>query len=504
MSLRWVRFVDRARMTWALLLPLAACARSPQTAALPQMAQPATVAGPANATTTVPTAVAATAPTAVAATTTAPTAVAATTLPAGVPDSPAGRQLAWVMAAIEHPPSAADTTPHFVPEFFGHVPLPQVVALFAQLSPQLSPLTVDHVELEPKADSLTAVLRAGGATAKGQRFKFALRIESAAPYRMTGLLVRATIDAPPAASWDEVHSGLRAVAPEVSFLAAELTAGQCSAQSAIEPKRALALGSTFKLYVLAALARQIAAGKHGWDDLVTIDDALKSLPSGELQNEPAGKTFTVRQVAAKMISISDNTAADHLIAFVGRQAVEDEVRASGHAAAARMIPFLTTRELFALKLAVTADEAHAYVAADVAHKRKLLATFAARDVAQAAAADHGWDKPRMIDSLEYFASPDDLCKLMVRLARYAEQPATAPVKEILSINPGLPDQSGEYEYLGFKGGSEPGVVNLTWLLQRKRDHKWLFLSASFNDRNAPIQEDKVFVAATVARDFLGR
>ena len=69
-----------------------------------------------------------------------------------------------------------------------------------------------------------------------------------------------------------------------------------------------------------------------------------------MRDEAAGKTFTLREFAEKMISVSDNTATDHLLAFVGRQAVEETVKASGNAAAARNVPFLSTRDVFALKL----------------------------------------------------------------------------------------------------------------------------------------------------------
>ena len=51
-----------------------------------------------------------------------------------------------------------------------------------------------------------------------------------------------------------------------------------------------------------------------------------------------------------MISISDNTAADHLIHFLGRRAVERQQRRFGMKRPRVNEPFLTTRELFQLKL----------------------------------------------------------------------------------------------------------------------------------------------------------
>jgi beta-lactamase class A len=321
---------------------------------------------------------------------------------------------------------------------------------------------------------------------------------------METLLLKPTVETKAVSSWDEAIAGIRGVAPQASFLAAEIDGGKCIPVASLDPAKSLALGSAFKLYVLAALAADVAAGKHRWEDAVPIQDALKSLPSGAMRDEPAQKTFSVRHFAEQMISVSDNTAADHLLALVGRGAVEEAVKASGHADPARNQPFLTTRELFALKLLAPPEDRTAYVAADVAHRRKLLEGYDARDLAPTTAQAASFTKPVMIDSLEWFASPEDLCNLMVGLEARAGAPETAPVGTILAINPGIPDDAKQWSYVGFKGGSEPGVMNLTWLLRRARDGKWLFMSAGFNDTARPIDEGKALAAVAAARAFLGR
>jgi hypothetical protein len=72
------------------------------------------------------------------------------------------------------------------------------------------------------------------------------------------------------------------------------------------------------------------------------------------------------------------------------------------------------------------------------------------------------------------------------------------------MNPGIPDEKNQYKYIGFKGGSEPGVFNTTYLLQRARDGKWLFLTVGFNDTSAAIDEPKAIAAVVTAREYLGR
>jgi hypothetical protein len=416
-----------------------------------------------------------------------------------VPDTPAGHQLAWVLASMNSVPAEADIAPHFAPSFLAKVPPAQLVTVGGRIA-QGGPYALEKVTPSPASDrELKALVRSG----KGPALEVLLKLEANGD-KIEGLLFRPHLDSGVATSWDEVLETLRAAAPSVNFLAAEISGKTCVPVSSLEPKKPLALGSAFKLYVLDALAAQIAAGKHRWDESVAIDDRYKSLPSGRMRDEAAGATFPLRHFAEQMISVSDNTAADHLIAFVGRTAVEGAVKASGHASPSRLAPFLTTRELFALKLLASPDERSAYVTADEPHRRKLLEGYDKRDPAEMMAHATEFTSPVMIDSLEWFASPDDLCKVMVDLHARAGATATAPVGEILSMNPGIPDEKKQYRYVGFKGGSEPGVLNMTYVLQRARDGRWLFLTAGFNDAAAALDESKVVAAVATAREYFGR
>src|SRR5262249_2791261 len=56
----------------------------------------------------------------------------------------------------------------------------------------------------------------------------------------------------------------------------------------LAPDAPLAVGSSFKLAVLAALRRRVASGAIGWADVVTLDERWRSLPSGVLQEWPPG------------------------------------------------------------------------------------------------------------------------------------------------------------------------------------------------------------------------
>ena len=281
----------------------------------------------------------------------------------------------------------------------------------------------------------------------------------------------------------KILSDLEALPGTVSALYAPL--GDSDPLLALNADVPLAIGSTFKLYILSALSRAIEAGKHRWDEVVTLD--TRSLPSGRMQDWPQGAPVTVHTLATMMISISDNTATDALIDLLGREAVEAELRAS-HSEPDRTLPFLTTLELFALK----GDPAMGarYVAADEAGRRAILADFAddiGGDPAKIVAPT--FIEPTAIDTLEWFASADDLRAL---LARLTEQETAL---EIMAVNTSLPEpEQARWAYAGYKGGSEPGVLDLTWLL-RSESGEWRILTLTQNDPDAPLDNDALELMA---------
>lgn len=249
------------------------------------------------------------------------------------------------------------------------------------------------------------------------------------------------------------------------YVVADVAGGECTVRMGQDPEVAVPLGSMFKVYVLGAVVDAVAAGRITWDQEVEIVDRYRSLPSGIVQDDPRGSTRTVRELAELMISISDNTAADQLAGLVGRDAVEQALIDYGQSDPARNRPFLTTRELFTLKLAEPSDGPGTpgrlgleYSSADEAARRRLLEDEV--DLYPLADLDMTlWTRPIALDQLEWFASPMDLCRALIRLEQNDE------AARILSVNPGVPDGDGRWDYLGYKGGSEPGLLGMAWFLR---------------------------------------
>lgn len=276
-----------------------------------------------------------------------------------------------------------------------------------------------------------------------------------------------------------------------TLLVAEVSDGECSSITERNVDEVQPLGSIFKLYVLGALLDAIDAGSVTWDQPVIIRDELDSYPSGTTQDVEAGIEMTVQELAELMIAISDNTATDHLIELLGREAVEAAQANYGQSNPELNQPFLTTRELFLLK---TDDDLRAtYVAGDRDDRRAMLdslAGVALPPVEEVLSFVEGGALD--VEVVEWFATPTDMCRLLVEVAK-------DPVaREMLAINPGVPDDTGRWSYIGFKGGSEPGVVALAWLLE-DADGRVFTVTGGITS-STPVSEIEVGAAFAGLRD----
>lgn len=414
-----------------------------------------------------------------------------------VPDTPVGGQLEWLLQAASQlpiPTSAIDA--HFAAPFLAQADPTKVNAVLAQMAGDGSPTFVGLLPastLASPSDSLQAVVAFGTTTVT-------VSMALDASGRIAGLLfspyVPTTLD-----NWTAVDSSLATIAPGTGLVAARLgPSGACTPVHGLDASVARPTGSMFKLFVMGAVAGRIEAGAVQWHQELTLTDALRSSGSGALQFSPAGTRLTVRQAADRMISQSDNTAADLLIHLVGRPAVEAQARAWS-SSAARDQPFLTTRELFVLKEVDYPVLADAYAALDPSERAAYLAsTVDPRSLEPGAG---GWVGPRSIDSIEWLASPDDLCRAFAGLASQQRQAALAPIASVFSINQGgLGLDPRKWATVWFKGGSEPGVLTLGYLA-RRTDGTSDVVVAMAEDPSAPLDGTATIRMQTVVKAAFG-
>lgn len=68
-------------------------------------------------------------------------------------------------------------------------------------------------------------------------------------------------------------------------------------------------------------------------------------------------------------------------------------------------------------------------------------------------------------------------------------------RQILARNPGVLLYPSQFPYVGYKVGSEPGVLSLNWLLQRQ-DGRWFVVSLLANDQRQALNEEALQGLAT--------
>ncbi len=376
----------------------------------------------------------------------------------------------WFLAVLNGAAVDEDEyTARFDDAFRTLVPYAAFLSPVAQLPGPWTAIAIDRNETGTEAQVLIE-------NQEGLRLNVALAVGLDPTGRLGGLLLTpAELEDPPD-SLDDLKAQWDALAPSAALLIADVTDGTCPADASPE---VLPVGSAFKLWVLGALAEAIEAGIVGWDDPIIVRDDLKSLPSGILQEEEPGTELTVREMATLMIAISDNTATDHLIDLVGRDAVEAAMALMGHSSPEANRPFLTTREAFQLKIAGDDAIRAAYKEGDEAERRAILdgltVDLSSVDVSQV---PFGVFDP---GTIEWFASVGDLCRALVWLRDAAMEPDLAPLRDVLGENPGINVDRTTWPWLGFKGGSEPGVLSLSWIAERADGAVYVVSGILFNE-----------------------
>ena len=233
-------------------------------------------------------------------------------------------------------------------------------------------------------------------------------------------------------------------------------------------QKSMAVGSTFKLHVLKKLYDKIEESDKSWSDIVELKADNKSMPSGILQDWPAGTPLTLRALSNLMISQSDNTAADHLIDYIGRKEVEKDLRTEN-------IPFLKTREFFVLKFSNDLQLRERYLNSNLNKKRDILAGISDKELNNIEVGN----KPILIEELEWYFSTEELAELIYQLRDAPE----------IKINPGLVNKD-DYYLAGFKGGSEPGVLQFTKLLQKRKGSDIYAVSVTINNSEQEVEQQK--------------
>ena len=359
---------------------------------------------------------------------------------------------------------------YFAETFRTAVPEAQFRQVTAQLASANGAVT--------KVENVTATTPFAGVVKLGYERAVAnvqLAVDPAAPHLVTGLRITGAETRDDSVA--KLSADLAALAGEKALLIQEL-GRTAQPVLAIEAGRAGAIGSGFKLWLLAEAARSVAAGERRWTDVVPL---AADVPSSSITARwPNDTPVTLQSAATAMISVSDNRATDTVLAALGRDAVD--ATAQKLDADAKSVPVLSTREAFALKTSATLGNQWAALA-DPAGRRALLSGNRAAIDAKAFANNDFTAGPMRIDSVEWFASP----AAMARTLDWLRTDGGDKPMAIMAVNPGVePALAARFAYLGYKGGSEAGVIAMNFLV-RTRAGRWFAVTGHWNDTAKPVE-----------------
>lgn len=401
----------------------------------------------------------------------APTAPKAAATAVPIPDTPVGETVTWVLEQFngERDTSPASWEPRLNEAAVADGGADQIADIVNQQIRPAKPIIPTAYE----GSERDAVVTFAGTV--GEPFNVTVGLDDAGLME-TFWIGPATEARDAATSMDEVRERFEKLPGDVRVL---VRTGEGDDLISIDPEEPAPLGSIFKLYVLGAVATAIERGELSWDDTVTVTDDVRSLPSGELQDAPAGTEVTVLEAAQKMIAISDNTATDLLIHAVGRDAVEQAVIDMSHHDPSALRPFLTTRELFALRWGGHDDLADRWRNGGEDERRAVLAELDGLpfdvEVGDLSAVPDWHD-------MEWFASAVDVAAAQASL----HDDGSTEVHEILTASPGLEVPEG-WSSVAFKGGSEPGVMAGSWLAERPDGTTLTIVALSSSDKENEVE-----------------
>ncbi len=319
--------------------------------------------------------------------------------------------------------------------------------------------------------------------AGGKTLNFNIQVDTGSGQIVGLLFTGEAVDASAYDSDEKVLGHFEQVPGQVSVLVSD----GARALISMHPDVLHATGSMFKMWVLGALADAINAGEFSWDQTIEVREELITLSSPTLSKHPKGEPMTVQAMAEAMISVSDNGATDHLIDLLGRTRIEEYIARHG-LSRGNNTPFLYTRELFKVRAKFSEDDYTRYKQGDRATRLAMLEALPDRTTMQLVVDLSLWKKPHHIEDVEWYATPVDVCKTVLHL--YALD--NPQVNRAMSINTPMPQGIDRPEFVGYKGGSEPGVLEMAYVV-KLADQAPLCVYAGVNDVDNPVDES-AFVA----------
>lgn len=406
------------------------------------------------------------------------------------------RRLDFVLDALRGEPQRLQRLA-FTEAFQARTTADEVRASVEELSEQLGGLTV--LERRPLGANAIGAWIASNRDRR-QRWTIRLSIEPIHPFRIDSLDFEVAPGPEAPKSEPPDFEALAAAEPfDVSLAIYELkNDNTLQVVKELHAERVMAIGTAGTLWTHLAMARFIAERGASWDDPLALDETLRTQPPSPTSKERGGTERQLATLANRAMQLNDNTAADHLLTWIGRERVEYEVAGLRGVGAAEVDPFLSIEQMFRLKCSPI-DLLDRYAAADRSGRLALLDGEVASSRPDAMLV-RAWTRPQQLDRVGWSASAAELARLGIELWTIASQAGNAPALESFRIAI-APGQRGPWRCIHAKQGIEPGALAELWIMER-RDSRVFAFACVFNDTQRGVNSSRADAFVRAALRYL--
>lgn len=327
----------------------------------------------------------------------------------------------------------------------------------------------------------------------GKDWDLRLGIESQRPYAINSLSLQARPDKSLRAydGWSLLDRDMETLIDRSAFALYEiLPDGSLAPVHRVGGDRRMAIGLGSQIWILGAVAEKVASGEAKWDQKLALQAQYKSLPRLGFSVTKDGTEFQLQEFTTRLMANQDTTAFDHLLGFLGESAVEslrnsDRQGADGPgsvvgAAASPEDPFLSTLDLYRLTCTADATLIKTYAADTPSERRTMLETVLSKLMVMYELFE-AWAKPQQLESVGWFATPDELCRAAARIWKLGQNPdmRKPTLGAMESVDNPMIDRS-VFKYVGSSTGGVPGAFAGTWIYERT-DGRVFVMTFIFNN-----------------------
>lgn len=425
------------------------------------------------------------------------------------PDTRVGKHLAWVIKVLNGEAQPGDLNERFTDRFLEVFPKKETETTLTTLRDEaFDGKPIDLVQINEEEINENAI--SGFLRGRGTRRTLSVFI---ATDENTGKIAglqfnRAGYSPTPAGDFESMKGEMGEMEGGSAFGSYEIVADEKSPKGyRLRPvyeyswDERKAIAASFHLFIAAAAAEAVASGNARWDEGIPVKERWKCLPNGRTSSLPAGTELSLSELLDRMLVDSDTTAADHIFHRVGREAVETTFK-NVVVDPRKSLPLLSTRELFAMKIAADDFLRDDYRGCEVDVRREMLAEGGEVEQLEIDWAKlDDWNLPRAVETIEYFTTCKELCGAMAELRRLEQLPGMEPLSKSLRSDPGMEINRKTWTSVAYKGGTEPGVLSHVWLLQRD-DGRFYTMAVIWNNPERNLEDDRLMNLAKAGINLL--